>query len=194
MLFNKRKNTLDRALLADVRRFIDGNLEPRIKKRESFGARKAAAEKSSFPTQEANVGSAQINAFPSAACPTGAHPEPALVLDLDESFAEMLFRKIDELCITDAECYKRAHIDRKLFSKIRSDRMYKPSKATAIAFVIALELPLEEAADMLKKAGFALSHSSVFDLIIEYFIVNRRYNVSEINDVLYEYDQPLLPV
>ena len=184
VIFDKAAYKISEKLFSDIAEYIDDNYvdEHTDYRRESM--------RMNAPMQ------ASVGLFEADLCECKAmlseEELDARIKQIDESFSQMLLRKIDEKGMTDTECYKKANIDRKLFSKIRSDVHYKPSKPTAIAFAISLELSLDETEDMLKKAGFALSHSNKFDIIIEYFISKGNYNIFEINEALFAFDQSLL--
>ena len=142
-----------------------------------------------FTCADAAIAESPMNAFGAAPAPTGLD---AVIENLDEPFNATLLRLIDAKGKTDVEVYKRANISRKLFSKIRTGKGYTPSKRTIIALAIALELTPEETNDLLERAGYTLSHSQLFDVIVEFFIVHGKYDIFEINEVLFKYDQPLL--
>ena len=201
VIFDKGSYAAGNALMGPIAQYIDDayaekNDDSRF--RSFFGNRlKSAAKKSkgSAPMQELCDICEEAPAASSAAmsAPAGAAPSlDAFLSNRDEGFSQCLLGLIDRSGMTDVQVYRKANIDRKLFSKIRSDPNYRPSKQTAIAFAIALELPLDEARDLLMKAGFALSHSNRFDVIIEYFISNGNYNIFEINETLFAFDQSLL--
>jgi len=197
VIFDKNAYQISSRVFADIEEYIDDRYvaEHVDERRES---RRAEIFKQSRPwgknTYDA-CASVPLYSMPMASISDEAAKPISLdeaLKDIDESFSEMLLRKISESGMTDAQCYKKANIDRKLFSKIRSDKLYRPSKATALAFAIALELSLEETKNMLQKAGFALSRSSKFDIIIEYFIENKNYDIFQINEALFAFDQNLL--
>ena len=138
---------------------------------------------------------------PCVACPAPADEQPNsargktlkdYLSEMDKSFQETLFDLIDKRGMTDVECYKKANVDKRVFSKIKSNKDYRPSKQTAVAFAISLRLNLDETQHLLSTAGLTLSKSTVFDKIIRYFIHKRIYDIFEINEALFEFDQALL--
>ncbi len=163
---------------------------------------KKAAEKASREGQKAQPKNAATPQFNTAkpqfktAVPQFKAAKPRSLEDtisqVSESWQESLFRIIDEKGADDVEVYKTAGVDRKLFSKIRSNRAYQPKKNTALLFALALKLTLDETKDMLARAGFALSKSSKSDLIVEYFIENGVHDIYTINLALYEHDEACL--
>ncbi len=194
VVYNKNAVNIGSKLFADIAEYIDDNY---VVEHTDINYEQMRQAQCSMTFSEGNSFAAEnavCEALPAQAFESESEFSLEEILDnmIDESFSQMLLRKIDESEMTDSECYKKANIDRKLFSKIRSNPQYKPSKITAIAFAIALELSLDETKSMLMKAGFALSHSNKFDLIIEYFISKGNYNIFEINEALFAFDQCLL--
>ena len=181
VIFDKAAYQISGKLFADIAEYIDDNYVDMHTDYRRENMRRSAPMEAIMP-----------HSCCESKCLMPEDDLDTMLGQMDESFTEMLLRKIDEKGMTDAECYKKANIDRKLFSKIRSNMLYKPSKPTAIAFAIALELSLDETEDMLRKAGFALSNSNKFDVIIQYFISHGNYNIFEINEVLFAFDQSLL--
>ena len=183
VIFDRNSYQISEKLFDDIASYIDDRY---VEEHVDW-----AAEETRYLATEEEI-TREEDVFLKAGYPGKKKTLEEALKQLDESFSQMLLRKIDESGMTDAQCYKKANIDRKLFSKIRSDKFYKPSKTTVLAFALALELPLSEMQDMLQKAGFALSHSSKFDIIVEYFVEQGNYNVYEINEALFAFDQSLI--
>ena len=191
VVFDKSAFTIGRELLGAVESYIDEHYieTHQIKRIQLLDVEREALQASDEEDRKYNKPLFKDIFAPSASAPALLDD---LIGSLDEPFSATLMRLIDAKKKTDVEVYKRANLDRKLFSKIRTGKGYIPSKRTALALAVALELSLDETDDLLERAGYALSHSRKFDVIVEYFIVSGNYDIFEINEVLFKYDQPLL--
>ena len=191
VVFDKSAFTISRELLVAVESYIDEHYieTHQIKRRQLLDVEREAIYESDEDVSKYNEPLFEDMLAPSVGAPVSLDD---LIGKLDEPFSASLLRLIDAKEKTDVEVYKRANLDRKLFSKIRTGKGYMPSKRTAVALAVALELSLDETDELLERAGYALSHSQKFDVIVEYFIVSGNYDIFEINEVLFKYDQPLL--
>ena len=179
VIFDRAAYQIGNKLFADIAAYIDDHyVDAHTDSRRERMRRMGVVE------------SRMLTAYEDAPMAVGGLDEA--LAHLDSGFSETLLKLIDRSGKKDTEVYKKANVDRKLFSKIRNNPDYKPSKPTAVAFAIALELSLPETRDLIARAGYALSPSSKFDVIIEYFIMQRDYDIFKINEALFAFDQSLL--
>ena len=198
VVFNEKAYTLSEKLFKDVQSYIDEHyvaekLEEEYSKNlpiEALLERRMIRERRERLRETTLLGSMDVMPDFSAGCDSISLED--LLQEEEMTFSEALLDWLIRKDLNDPDVYKKANIDRKLFSKIRNNPDYKPKKNTAIALALALELDLEETKEFIGRAGYALTHSSKFDIIIEYFIRQNNYNVFEINEVLFSYNYPLI--
>lgn len=204
VVFSRNAFALSEKLFHEVESFIDEHyFEER--RREEYGVPhkrmvREAETRETLRWQRRMAQAAEWDTVDSALPVHASEADAAFSMDRlhdmlakqDAGFSETLLQFIDRSGKTDAEVYKKANIDRKLFSKIRNNPAYRPTKATVLAFAIALELSLADTELLLSRAGYALSHASKFDIIIEFFIRSGNYDIFQLNAVLFEFDQTLI--
>ena len=192
VVFDRRSFRISSSLFEDVQSYLDETyVDERLTEEYRGDSRNRAREAQIFFDAKACM--PEEDAASLECCKRATSRSLSELLDeIDDTFSEALLRLIDAKSKTDPEVYKKANIDRKLFSKIRNNPQYQPSKTTALAFAIALELNLDETRDFIGRAGFAISHSNKLDIIVEYFIKRGEYDIFLINDTLFSFQQPLL--
>ena len=198
VVFDRGAYRLSEKLFHSIASYIDDNYVQAWEE-STYGGEKEYRQQSIRRRRDRDLfrkSSVCEDAAPCSPIPMAAEPKPASLKDLlsqaDAGFTETLLKLIDKTGKKDSEIYKKANLSKQHFSKIRNNPDYKPTKQTAIALALALELDLGQTKDLIGRAGYALSNSSKFDLIIRYFIEQKNYNVVEINIALYEFDQSLL--
>jgi len=201
VVFSEKAFSLSEKLFKDVESYIDEHyvderLEEEYRDNWSEGIRREWRFIRERRRQKANLDAEDLDYCASIPLPNAAgNAKMSLeaMLEKEEmTFSEALLDWLIKKNLNDPDVYKKANIDRKLFSKIRKNPDYKPKKNTAIALALAMELDLEETKEFIGRAGYALTHSSKYDIIIEYFILQKNYNVFEINEVLFAYNYPLI--
>ncbi len=178
-VYDKESYALSQKLFSDIEDFIESTYHKPLL---SFSCNEEA------PSIERARRVRDADASVSSICYDTAPPQ----FRLDAGFREILFRLIDQSGMTDVQCYKKANVDKRTFSKIKGQKDYRPSKQTVLAFAIALRLNIRQTQALLATVGFTLSRSILFDVIVRYFIENGIYDVFAINEVLFHYDQTLL--
>ena len=187
VVFDRKAMELSESLVGGIEQFIDDHTARELHAKER-GDNRAGMYRRRKAGRDG-----ELSPAPPAAMPDLAGKSLDEILgDAGESFQQRLLKLFDESGMDDVAVYKKANIDRKVFSRIRCKPDYKPKKKTALAFAIALELDMPTMTDLLSRAEIALSPSSTFDLIITYFITNKKYDIFEINDALFKYGQPIL--
>jgi len=211
VVFDRKALELSESLIGGIEQYIDDHAVKLLHTRERRKNRPIEDRRRWYDRSEESTGFDSINALPPAfledeeeLAAAGAIPPMASLPDMagksldevlndaGESFQQRLFKLIDESGMDDVTVYKKANIDRKVFSRIRCKPDYKPKKKTAVAFAIALELDMPTMTDLLSRAGIAFSPSDTFDLIITYCVTNKIYDIFEINAALFKYGQPIL--
>lgn len=186
-VFDKESYAFSKELYNDIKDYIDG--DPSFSDTDLFcDSDLASLTSNTFATSRRT--SKRVDSI--RICSARDAELDDYIKKMGKSFREMLFELIDSSGMTDVECYKKANVDKRVFSKIKSNKDYRPSKQTAVAFAITLKLDLDETQELLATVGLTLSRSCVFDKIIRYFIDKRIYDLFEINEALFEFEQPLL--